>query len=61
MKAFALLGAFGIDKLGVIDQPKPEPRPEEVLVRIRAAALDHRDLDVIAGQRVGTRLGRRRH
>ncbi len=40
--------------------PKPAPKPNEVLIRVRASSLNRADLAVAAGQRhgvVGARLG----
>jgi NADPH:quinone reductase-like Zn-dependent oxidoreductase len=41
------LQRFGLDHLRLVERPVPEPGPGEVLVRIRAAALNSRDLQVI--------------
>jgi alcohol dehydrogenase len=48
MKA-AVLEALGIDNLRVKDLPDPVPGPGEVLVRMRAASLNYRDLVAIDG------------
>lgn len=59
MKA-VLLGPQG---LTIDEAPAPTPGPDEVLVRVRAVALNHADLAVLAGQQhgsvggVGTVLG----
>jgi NADPH2:quinone reductase len=59
MKA-AVLGETGVE---VRDVPKPEPKPEEILIRVRASSLNRADLAVAAGQQhgrvggVGARLG----
>jgi NADPH:quinone reductase-like Zn-dependent oxidoreductase len=50
MKAFACRSGFGLDNLGLIDLPDPTPGPGQVLVRIRAASLNYRDLLVVRGQ-----------
>lgn len=50
MKAFAIQNGFGLDNLGVVDQPDPTPGPGQVLVRVRAASLNYRDLMVAKGQ-----------
>lgn len=47
----ALLGPQG---LTFADIPAPEPGPDEVLVRVRAAALNHADLGVLAGHAHGS-------
>ncbi len=48
MKAFITLGD-GIDKLRLTELPTPEPKADEVLVRMAAASLNYRDLLVING------------
>lgn len=42
------LPRFGLDELRLVERPVPEPGPGEVLVRVHAAALNSRDLQVIA-------------
>jgi zinc-binding alcohol dehydrogenase/oxidoreductase len=42
--------------LRVEDWPKPVPEPGEVVVRVRAAALNHRDVWIRRGQYAGIRL-----
>jgi len=42
--------AFGLDALELVDRPTPTPGPGEVLVGVRAIALNNRDLMVIKGQ-----------
>jgi NADPH2:quinone reductase len=59
MKA-AVLGASGVE---VRDLPKPEPKPNEILIRVRASSLNRADLLVASGHRhggvggVGARIG----
>jgi NADPH2:quinone reductase len=59
MKA-AVLGENGVE---VRDLPKPEPAPNEVLIRVRASSLNRADLHVASGMQhgrvggVGARLG----
>lgn len=48
MKAFTTLGD-GIAALNLVERPTPPPGRDEVLVRMRAAALNYRDLLVING------------
>ncbi|MFN2489973.1 MAG: alcohol dehydrogenase catalytic domain-containing protein [Actinomycetota bacterium] len=48
MKAIALEG-YGIDNVNFIDMDDPQPGPGEVLVRVRAAALNHLDLWTLSG------------
>lgn len=43
MKAFQY-DAFSLDSLKCVDLPEPQPSPQEVAVRFRAASLNYRDL-----------------
>lgn len=44
------LGELGnFDALRLADEQPPRPGPREVVVRIRACSLNHRDLNIIAG------------
>ena len=49
MKAIVFRQHGGPEVLQYIDVPEPEPRPNEVLVRVRACALNHLDLWVRDG------------
>jgi NADPH:quinone reductase-like Zn-dependent oxidoreductase len=49
MKAYEVR-EFGIDKLILADRGTPEPRPGEVLVRLKAASINYRDLMVVKGE-----------
>src|SRR5512141_3015183 len=40
--------AFAIDALSVVERPVPAPRRGEILVRIKAASLNYRDLAILA-------------
>jgi NADPH2:quinone reductase len=59
MKA-AVLGETGVE---VRDIPKPEPKPDEVLIRVRASSLNRADLAIAAGHQhgrvggIGARIG----
>lgn len=48
MKAVELQG-HGLERLEVIERPEPTPGPGEVLVRVRCASLNYRDLVVARG------------
>jgi len=50
MKAWIIDGKFGIDALKIVERETPRPRPGEVLVRVRAASLNYRDLMVVEGK-----------
>jgi NADPH:quinone reductase-like Zn-dependent oxidoreductase len=45
----AVLSKAGLDNLSVVDLPDAEPGPGEVLVRVRAATLNYRDLLTVEG------------
>lgn len=49
MKAVGIQAHGGIDRVEILDLPKPEPKNDEALVRVRAAALNHLDLFTIHG------------
>jgi NADPH:quinone reductase-like Zn-dependent oxidoreductase len=49
MRALQLTDGFGLDHLEVIGLPDPEPGPGEVVVRMRAASLNYRDLLMVRG------------
>ena len=50
MKAVRLHTLEGPDELVYEDVPEPEPGPGETVVRLRAAALNRRDLFATQGQ-----------
>jgi hypothetical protein len=45
----AIVGAFGLDHLKPIERPMPEPRHNEVVIRIGAVSLNYRDMDMVLG------------
>jgi NADPH:quinone reductase-like Zn-dependent oxidoreductase len=49
MKLVTIAGAFGMDNLRVEERPDPRPGPGQVLLRMRAASLNYRDLRMIEG------------
>jgi NADPH:quinone reductase-like Zn-dependent oxidoreductase len=49
MKVVEVRGAFGVDHLEVVDRIEPAPGPGEVLLRMRAASLNYRDLLMVRG------------
>jgi NADPH:quinone reductase-like Zn-dependent oxidoreductase len=49
MRAWAIEGGFGIDRLNEITETDPQPGPSEVVVRVRAVSLNYRDLLVTQG------------
>jgi NADPH:quinone reductase-like Zn-dependent oxidoreductase len=48
MRAYELRGT-GIETLTLVERESPRPGPGQVLVRMRAASLNYRDLLVAAG------------
>lgn len=55
MKAIRLQGLDGPESLSYEDVPEPEPGPGEIIVRLRAAALNRRDLFATNGQYPGVK------
>jgi NADPH:quinone reductase-like Zn-dependent oxidoreductase len=49
MKAFEIRKTFGLEALTVTERPDPRPGPGHVLVRVRAASLNFRDLLMVRG------------
>src|SRR6266581_3386713 len=49
MKTYEIRDAFGIDALVVSEKPDPTPGPGQVVVKVRAVALNFRDLLVVKG------------
>jgi NADPH:quinone reductase-like Zn-dependent oxidoreductase len=58
MKAYEIADPKGIDSLKLVDRPTPKPKPNEVLMRVRATSLNYRDLVTVKGGAVtrGIRL-----
>ncbi|HET9928520.1 MAG TPA: hypothetical protein VFQ09_06890 [Rubrobacter sp.] len=54
MRAIAIEGFGGRDRLTLVDLPIPEPGPDDVLVRVRAAGVGPWDAKTREG-RFGTR------
>jgi NADPH:quinone reductase-like Zn-dependent oxidoreductase len=54
MKVFEVIaGASSFEGLVAAERPKPAPGPTEVLVRMRAASLNFRDLAIVRGKYIG--------
>lgn len=49
MKCLELHGPDGVEGLKLVDKPTPNPGPGQVLVRIKAATLNYRDLLTVRG------------
>lgn len=49
MKAIQLINGFGFEELTLTELDIPAPGPHEVLIRMRAASLNYRDLVILNG------------
>ncbi|MGY3314130.1 NADPH:quinone reductase-like Zn-dependent oxidoreductase [Peribacillus simplex] len=49
MKTIQLKNGFGFEELTMVELDIPTPGPKEVLIRMRAASLNYRDLVVLSG------------
>lgn len=49
MKFYEIQGGFGLDHLKLAERPDPTPGAGQVLLRMRAASLNYRDLMMVAG------------
>jgi NADPH:quinone reductase-like Zn-dependent oxidoreductase len=49
MKVYEIRDRFGLDALQVAERPQPQPGHQEVLLKVRAASLNYRDLLVVKG------------
>jgi len=50
VRAWEVRGAFGLDNLALVERPDPQPGPGQVVVRVRAASLNARDLMTVEGR-----------
>lgn len=50
MRAIEIRGGFGLENLALVERPDPRPGPGQVLVRLRAASLNYRDLLMAEGK-----------
>ena len=50
MRAVEIRGAFGLENLAVAERPDPRPGFGQVLLRLRAASLNYRDLLTVQGK-----------
>src|SRR2546423_13436891 len=49
MKVYELQGPDGVEGMALVEKPIPTPGPGEVLVRLKAATLNYRDLLTVKG------------
>jgi NADPH:quinone reductase-like Zn-dependent oxidoreductase len=49
MRVVCLRGGFGLEHLTIEERPDPEPGPNELLLGVRAAALNFRDVSLARG------------
>lgn len=49
MKAWQTMPPFGLDALQLVERPRPTPGPHQVLVNVKAVALNYRDLEMANG------------
>lgn len=49
MRAWEIQGGFGLANLWLTERPDPRPGPGQVLIRVRAVALNYRDLLTVEG------------
>ena len=49
MRVWEIKGAFGRDALALVERAEPSPGPGQVVVRVRAASLNYRDLLTLEG------------
>lgn len=54
MRALQVTGNGGLDSLRLNELPKPAPGPGEIVVKVTAASLNHRDLTMSKGAAPGT-------
>jgi NADPH:quinone reductase-like Zn-dependent oxidoreductase len=47
MRAYQIQSDGGIDALALVERPSPQPGPGEILVRMKASALNYRDLSTV--------------
>ncbi len=50
MRIWEVEGEWGIDRLRLVERPSPKPGPGEIVVKIRAASLNYRDLLTVEGR-----------
>jgi len=57
MRAWQLpAGCTSVEQLALVELPRPDPAPGEVLIRVRAASLNYRDQAIAAGRYFGSAI-----
>jgi NADPH:quinone reductase-like Zn-dependent oxidoreductase len=49
MKAIVLDDEPGLENLRIVERPRPQPQRQQVLIRVKATALNYRDLEIVRG------------
>ncbi|TGQ44019.1 NAD(P)-dependent alcohol dehydrogenase [Mesorhizobium sp. M00.F.Ca.ET.216.01.1.1] len=49
MRAIELQTPGGVDNLRMVERPMPEPGRQEMIVRVKATALNYRDVEIVRG------------
>lgn len=49
MRSYRLEGSGGTECLALHDEPRPEPKPHEIVLRVRATSLNRRDTMILNG------------
>lgn len=49
MKRYEIVSATGFDGLKLTERPTPRPGPRQIVVRVRAASLNYRDIMIVSG------------
>src|SRR5690349_24445342 len=49
MKVWEIQSAYGIENLNLVEKPQPKPGPGQIVVSIKAASLNYRDLLTVIG------------
>ncbi|MER9725935.1 MULTISPECIES: hypothetical protein [unclassified Mesorhizobium] len=49
MRSYRLEGFVGTESLAMRDEARTEPKPHEIVVRVRAASLNRRDTMILGG------------
>jgi NADPH:quinone reductase-like Zn-dependent oxidoreductase len=49
MKVYEIKGSFGIENLAIAERPQPVPGYGEIVVKVRAASVNYRDLLIVKG------------